>query len=99
MANWRLTINVSNIWKRYEEPFEENPEDEELFEDFKSEMVPHLQSYISKVQFNVNDIDEAGRYSDLLMEMEDALDLEEFNEIWNELYNWADYNRIWIQTM
>ncbi len=35
---------------------------------------------------------------DLVEELEEALNVVEFDSIWNELYNEADQDRVWIAT-
>lgn len=33
----------------------------------------------------------------LIFELEETEDLDDFNEVWNDIYDWADANRLWIQ--
>ena len=33
----------------------------------------------------------------LLSELEAADSLDEFNEVWDQIYDWADINRLWLQ--
>lgn len=35
---------------------------------------------------------------DLVVELEEALNVEEFDSIWHELYDEADRDRVWIAT-
>lgn len=35
---------------------------------------------------------------ELLDELLDTADVEEFDEVWSYIYDWADENRVWIET-
>ena len=90
MANWKIKIKVSNIWQEFE--------DSEDFESFKAKLVPALKSYQSKIEKNLG-TDEAMYYDNLVQEIEYAADdVDEFDEIFADMYDWADGNKVWIET-
>jgi Zn-dependent M32 family carboxypeptidase len=90
MAKWIMKIDVSDIWQKYE--------DDNDFEAFKSELLPVLQSKTEKIS-NVLGEDEAREYEDMVQEIEfSADDEDEFDYIWQDLYDWADANKVWIST-
>lgn len=31
-------------------------------------------------------------------ELEEASDADQFDEVWNYFYDWADVNRVWVET-
>jgi hypothetical protein len=42
--------------------------------------------------------DESLEINDILDELEETEDVEEFNSVWDEVYDWADYRKVWIKT-
>lgn len=90
MANWKMKIDVSDIWQKYE--------DDNDFEAFKSELLTVLNSETEKIS-DVLGEDEAREYEDMVQEIEyGADDEDEFDYIWQNLYDWADVNKVWIAT-
>lgn len=90
MANWKIKIDIADIWQKYE--------DDEDFDAFKEELVPILQSYQEEVSDKLDE-DEAMDYEDLVSEIaNDTEDVEDFDNIWQRMYDWADYNKVWLGT-
>jgi len=46
------------------------------------------------VWFNVDDAE----LGEIVDELYDALDEEDFDLAWNQFYDWADHNRVWVVT-
>jgi hypothetical protein len=46
----------------------------------------------------VRDTDEFGRLAEVVDNVADAEDVTEFDGWWDELYDLADYDRVWINT-
>lgn len=90
MANWVIKIDVADIWQKYE--------DDEDFDAFKEELLPILKSKVEEVSKKLGE-EEAMEFEDLVSEIEyNADDEDEFDYIWQQLYDWADSNRVWLGT-
>lgn len=90
MANWILRIDVTDIWEEYSE--------DEDFELFKEKLIPILKSKTEEIEDLLGE-DEASAYESLIDDIEYGVDnIEEFDYAWNNLYDWADINRVWIAT-
>jgi hypothetical protein len=89
MANWIMKIDVSEIWQEYE--------DNNDFESFKSELIPILKSIQDEVSKKLDSL-EAMDYEDMVQEIELTDDEDEFDYAWQDLYDWADNNKVWIAT-
>jgi Zn-dependent M32 family carboxypeptidase len=89
MANWKFKIDVSEIWQKYE--------DDNDFESFISELIPALKAKQDEVTEKVDE-DEAMDYEDMLNDLEGTTDEDEFDFVWQQLYDWADFNKVWIAT-
>ena len=88
MANWKLKLNVSEPWKR--------GQDEEIKpNELSSEIAKLLKPLLTPLSVLIG-------YEDLKMELDDIIEVfeeeakddamgqDEFNSLWNELYDWAD---------
>lgn len=89
MANWKLHIDISNIWDKYP--------DEIDFEEFKSSIISELNTYIDQIN-EIFGEDEAIEYENIVNDLNDTEDEDEFNYAWQNLYDWADANLVWIET-
>ena len=90
MANWKFKIDVSEVWKKYE--------DDEDFDSFKEELLPILKSKQDEIAKKLDDEDEVMDYEDLVNEIDMTEDEDEFDYAWQGLYDWADANKVWIST-
>ena len=105
--NWALKIKLSNEWNKLndylenvdadddfqlDEERERNPEFKALYDAF----IDRLSSYIDKVKNIIGDTSEFESY---IMNLEDAVSIYDFDVVWDELYDWADDNSIFIYTM
>lgn len=84
MPQWNITIDVKDPWERSQEYG---------YEKFRDLIVTRIRESrwrdISAHQF---------RLDDLIEELEESLNVHEFNSIWSELYDLADLDRVWIST-
>jgi hypothetical protein len=90
MANWVVKLDVVDIWEKYQ--------DDEDFEEFKEALVPALKDKQDEVQEKLGD-EAAMEFEDLISQIEyNADDVEEFDYIWQDLYDWGDENMVWLGT-
>jgi len=88
MANWKIKIDVSDIWDRY---------DEDNFEEIQSEICDRLSADIDEVNDKLGEY-EAMKFEDLIQNLRDVEDIEEFDYVWQDFYDWADANLVWLGT-
>jgi hypothetical protein len=84
MAVWLETINVKDEWEHFQE---------RGYEKTVSLIVAKIKNSRWR-DITASQI----RLDDLIEELEESLNLPEFNSIWNELYDLADLDRVWIAT-
>lgn len=84
MPVWKRTIDVADIW----ESFQENGFEQSV----KSIIAKIKQSGWRELTPYPDTFDE------LLANLEESGDLVEFNGWWDELYDLADSDRVWIST-
>jgi len=89
MANWKVKIDLSEPWQKFE--------DDEDFDAFKEEVIPILRDKVEEVQQKLGD-DEAMRFEDFITDIENCDDEEEFDWSWQNMYDWADENLVWLGT-
>lgn len=94
---WVLTIDVHDIWNKYSDTFDGDYSDGDL-NNFKTDIYAKLSTYTSKVEHGLGS-DTVLEYSSLIDEIQTVETLDEFNDIWDQLYDFADYHDIWIRTM
>lgn len=90
MADWKYKIDMADTWERYP--------DEIGFRTLKSLVVDELNKALEDLRDIIEDEDEIMSLEDLISEIEITDDEEEFDPVWTELYDWADYNKVWIAT-
>jgi len=89
MANWVIKLDVADIWNKYQ--------DDEDFDEFKEALIPRLEDKVEEV------VDELGdgvgmEFEDMIEEIKNADDVEEFDYVWQNMYDWADANMVWLGT-
>ena len=94
--NWRLTIDIQQLWNSESNIFDADYTEEE-FNQFKTKLLKKLKLYTTKIN-SVLDKEAVFEYEGLLNHIEFSEDLDEFNGVWDDLYDFADYNNIWIKT-
>lgn len=93
---WIVKIDVRDIWTKWSDVFDDDYTDED-FKNFKAEIIPKLKTYIDKVNTKLGE-DAAIEYENYIEELEIADNLDDFNYNWEDLYNFADIESIWIGT-
>ena len=90
MGKWAYKIDVADLWRQQE--------DEEIsFEDFVRELTDTFSSEVENIHETIG-YSEAMVFEDIVQRMSMAGDEEEFDDEWHQLYDWADDNRVWINT-
>jgi hypothetical protein len=94
MANWRYTINIQPEWSQAQDDqlsirsliyvIKERFESSNLPQDLRDD----FEDFMDSLEQLVEESDEDG-----------DVDADEFDAVWNDVYNWADRNRIWINTL
>ena len=96
---WNYKIIVTKPWNDLSNAMDEK--DEKLIKKALENLVKSIRNQIKR--FKNIDEDEMGSLTDTLDNIKtlnfDPEDLgDSFNYLWNEVYNWADYNNVWLQT-
>jgi len=86
MTNWIETLEVKEDWKLAEK-------DAITVQEFVKRTLPKLKSLKSRDNILSRIITELELFAG-----DDDLDGDDFDEIWEKLYNWADYHKVWIRT-
>jgi hypothetical protein len=94
MKNWKETINVEKQFSKYLENDEIEDRD---FLEIRNQIVEILHE--SKQYKNeIPDENYQTKFRDLVLELENAEEVEEFDFAWSEIYDYCDENLIWIKT-
>jgi len=81
---WLVTIDVADIWRNFQDNgFEQSVK--AIIEKIKASRWRSITPY-------------PDTFDELLACLEESRDLDEFNGWWNELYDLADSDRVWIST-
>jgi hypothetical protein len=80
---WVKTVDVSSVFHNDDMDFDDKVD--AIVDIFRKE----FPSDISDLYWELADILEC---------LESATDVDDFDSIWNEMYDWADENHIWIKT-
>ena len=93
-AFWKMTINLSDIWNSIDP--DRITDDENYFVEIRDRICTKLDTYGKSVRriFGNEILDE---YGDLVDQLRYSADYQEFNSYWDDLYDFADYYRIWIE--
>ena len=90
MANWKLTIDVKSEWENLTALSDDDKYDEDKFCPMRDALVAKLRSNTRAVW--------SGTFVALVDELAEVMDIDEFDNIWGRLYDWADQKRVWIKT-
>jgi len=94
MGKWIYKMNFKDIWDAYDN-------DEMEFSEFVTKFVQKLKHHYEELQSkNIVDEDELSLLDTIIDEFQYAgvMGENDFDDILSDLYNWADYNRVWIAT-
>ncbi len=84
MARWELTVDVSDEWEGFQERgFEESVK--RIVDKIKRSGWRDLTPY-------------PDTFDELVARLESSSDIGDFNEWWDELYDLADSDRVWVAT-
>lgn len=83
MAKWFHTLDLYDIFH----------DDEKTFIERRDEIVRRIKAQSWYTTSDDMDL------LDPVAGLEDSEDEEEFNDYWDELYNWADDARVWLNTL
>jgi hypothetical protein len=92
MANWIATLHIKDIWKA-------SKNNELSVIDLAHSIATRLKLLkptLEKIKNNFIDLEDLDFLIDDL-EMFNREDKNEFDLLWNFIYDWADRNRIWIE--
>ena len=90
MGKWSGNIEIKKEWIELKEIKELDADPAKRTEQLK----PFIDKLKAQHFFETSLI-----YKDLVQQLEDCDNWQMFNEIWDELYNWADYHRVFINTL
>lgn len=91
MANWKYTINLKPVWEKYTDySHEDYDNDIDLFVKMKTEIVSALKKEIKPGDYS--------EIKDLIDSMQKSKHLSGFNNLFNKLYDFCDYKKIWLKT-
>lgn len=86
MTQWIETLEVKEDWKLAEN-------DTITVHEFVKRLVPKLEALKLKDIVLSKIIDEFEMFL-----KDENNDEDDFDEIWEQLYNWCDYHRVWVRT-
>jgi DeoR/GlpR family transcriptional regulator of sugar metabolism len=88
---WKYTVNLKPVWGKYEDlNHEDFDNDKDLFATMKKEIVEELKKQIRPTDFIL--------IKPTITKMEHAKYLSAFNALFNIVYDFCDYNKIWLKT-
>jgi len=91
MKSWSYTINLKEIWSKYQDyDHESYDENKELFSQMKVELTDAIQK-----QLRPGDVE---TFKPVLTSLRKSNQLSSFNKHWNTLYDYCDFKRIWLAT-
>lgn len=86
MSIWLHTLDVTDLWASYDES-----SGNEGFIKFRDEVVSRIKS---SDFFSMYD----DRLVVIVFNLSAAEDVNDFDDAWSELYDWADDARVWLAT-
>jgi hypothetical protein len=111
MANWKQTLNVHHLWQGKLVDNDIVAWNNETAHELGKLLATYLTSRLKRQVEDDNELEEAlsilasicttQQWESLCKEdisWQDNPPLEEFDEAWRTFYDWADSNRIWVQT-
>ena len=93
MANWKIKIDVSEFFHKYDD-VKYNPEH---FKEIKKGIITILRKHNKEIKDKYGNIS-FEVYKNIVDNISKCRTLKSFNQKWDMLYNWADMNLVWIST-
>lgn len=94
MTNWKYTINLKDTWGKAQEG-----------EGSVNEVVTSFLSQVKDVQERLpydsqiaTAVDQLEYMLEEAVQAEEDIDGDDFDEVWCDVYDWADRNKVWLQT-
>ena len=92
---WDVKFKIGDVWSQLDEI---DPEDEEGFDQFKLLIMPKIRNFQEKMEMYLEeDEDEIFRLDDIIMDLDNAEDSAEWDYAWDDFYDWADDNKVWVE--
>lgn len=91
---WKMKINLSGIWNSIDQ--DRIKDDEDYFVESRDRICRRLDNYEKWIRKRFGS-EVAEEYEDLVDQLRYSADVEEFNSYWDDLYDFADHYRIWIE--
>ena len=92
---WKIAFKIGDVW---EEAQELDTDEEDGFDQFKSLIMPKIRKFYTKMETFLDDDEEIMRLDDIIMDLDNADDEQEWDYSWEDFYDWADDNDVWIET-
>jgi hypothetical protein len=86
MAKWNYEVDIKDIFHNEDLSFTEHRD--AIVARFRA------QSWFKQLVSEHEDYE----LSDLIDDLSDTANGAEFDEVWNDIYDWADHYRMWIRT-
>ena len=93
---WKIAFKIGDVW---EEAQELDTDDEDGFDRFKTLIMPKIRKFYTKMETFLDDDEEIMRLDDIIFELDDTDDEQEWDYAWEDFYDWADDNDVWIETL
>lgn len=95
MGRWKERIELADLWHSFEED-----ESQENFLKVRDEVVRRFReaSWMKDASDADSEMD-LDRLSDLLDQLAYTETTDEFDSYWDDVLDWADDNRLWVETM
>src|SRR5438552_1295793 len=90
MSQWKYAIDVGEEWEKSEESYSAAGTGQAIVKKF----IDEFQRLPEDVQQGATDL--VSQLAEL--SEPDGFDNDTFNVLWQELYDWADANRVWLNT-
>ena len=94
MANWKVSIDVSEHFRNFDDSI---IDDGENFRETKKKIIDKLKLHKKDIKEKIG-TRALEVYNDIIKRLSKSKTLRSFNSGWRILYDWADVNLVWIGT-
>jgi hypothetical protein len=88
MSKWKKTFDVSDMWRKAKN-------DEITIQVLSKTVAERLEKLKKSDDYGLEIEDFVDEFKDF--SQDESLDKNDFDNIWNRFYNFADRNRIWVK--
>lgn len=96
MGKWNYQLQVKDLFQ----PFKESEDGDIPVKDIAAKIAERMQvlyKHMEKREPSANGM--LSELDDFITELKDFPgDLSDFNQLWDNVYDWADENRVWVAT-